>query len=427
MQRPAQRGDGDVDRRADHFLELAAGQPDLGLQPGQQHRDGGLGVRGQGFLGGDALVAQPDRGAGGLRISRVQAGDRAVQRPVDVAEHGLVEVHAAEPLDAFRAPQDVKTVLGGPQHGRVEGPPAQVVDRDQRAGVEVIGAGVMRRGSLRLGQHPHLTQPGQRGNLGEQLPLVRPPARRVSQRDRPGPAPLTAADQPGDGAQLVGEQRGRRVRHPAEDHRHRVTEPPLDRPGHPVRLRPGPPLGRPAGQHRAISPGQHHRRNRISVITQSDHFHPAVPRNRSRRERGPQIHTQPVTHQNPSPRPRNRRAGRGAERPARRALHRDRAAREMPRRHSPANWLRRPIAQPCEAADGTVVVTCSEARAGLQIHGTVLQTRPHKAVSDSGSRMGAAERHQVRPVTQYATAREGRVAPSRLVGGQQSLVSMCRA
>ena len=123
LQRPAQGGDGGADRRADHFFELAAGQADLGLQLGQQHRNGGFGVRGQGFLGGDALVAQPDGGTGGSRIGRVEAGDCAVEGLVDVGKHGLVEVDAAESLDAFRASEDVEAVLGGAQNGRIESTP----------------------------------------------------------------------------------------------------------------------------------------------------------------------------------------------------------------------------------------------------------------------------------------------------------------
>ena len=194
LQRPAQGGDGGVDRRADHFFELAAGQADLGLQLGQQHRNGGFGVRGQGFLGGDALVAQPDGGAGGSGIGRVEAGDCAVEGLVDVGEHGLVEVDAAESLDAFRASEDVEAVLGGAQNGRVESAPAEVVDRDQRARVEAIVAGVVRGGGLGLGEHVDLAKSGQLGDLGEEFAFVGSPVRRVGQGDHTGPAALTVAD-----------------------------------------------------------------------------------------------------------------------------------------------------------------------------------------------------------------------------------------
>ena len=194
LQRPAQGGDGGADGRADHPFKLAAGQADLGLQVGQQHRDGGLGVRGQGFLGRDALVAQPDDRIGGAGIGRVEAGDGAVEGVVDVGEHGLVEVDAAEPLDAFRAAENVEAVLGGAQNGRIEGAPAEVVDRDQRAQVEAIVAGVVRGGGLGLGEQVDLAQSGQPGDLGEELELVGSPVRRVGQGDRIGSPALTLAD-----------------------------------------------------------------------------------------------------------------------------------------------------------------------------------------------------------------------------------------
>ena len=198
LQRPAQGGDGGADRRADHFFELAAGQPDLGLKLGEQYRNGGFGVRGQGFLGGDALAAQPDGGAGGPGIGRVEAGDCAVESSVDVGEHGLVEVDPAESLDAFWASEDREAVLGAAQNGRIESAPAEVIDRDQRARVEAIVVSVVRGGGLGLGEHVDLAKSGQLGDLGEEFTLVGSPVRRVSQGDHTGSATLTVADDVND-------------------------------------------------------------------------------------------------------------------------------------------------------------------------------------------------------------------------------------
>ena len=79
----------------------APGEPHLGLQAGQQHRDRHVGVGRQRLLGVDALLAQPGhRGLRG-RLLGVEAVEAVAHRLAHVGEHRLVEVDAAQALDAL--------------------------------------------------------------------------------------------------------------------------------------------------------------------------------------------------------------------------------------------------------------------------------------------------------------------------------------
>ena len=104
-QRPGERRDRVGQGRAHHLLVLGAGEPHLGLQLRQQHRDRDVAVGRQRLLGVDALLPQPGRGRhrGGI------VGRQLVERRADGRGHvvvdGDVEVDPAEALDPLgRAP-----------------------------------------------------------------------------------------------------------------------------------------------------------------------------------------------------------------------------------------------------------------------------------------------------------------------------------
>ena len=68
-----------------------------------------------------------------------------------MGEHGLVEVDAAEALDALGRADQLEAVAGLAQHGGVERAAAEVVDRDDVAGADPLGRGVVDRRGLGLG------------------------------------------------------------------------------------------------------------------------------------------------------------------------------------------------------------------------------------------------------------------------------------
>ena len=80
----------------------AAGDPDVaaGLA-GQQHVDDCVDVARQLLLRRRALVAEVVEGGAGRRVVAVEVHEQVVGRPLDVTEHGLVEVDPAEALDAL--------------------------------------------------------------------------------------------------------------------------------------------------------------------------------------------------------------------------------------------------------------------------------------------------------------------------------------
>ena len=128
--------------RPDHVFELAAGEPDVEVAVRQEHRDGRLGVDRQRLLGRDAVLPQPGQRDAGLRVAQVELAERAAGAEVDVGEDRVVEVDAAEPLDALGAAEDVDAGGGSralAQHGGVEGAAAEVVDRHRVAVGEVLG------------------------------------------------------------------------------------------------------------------------------------------------------------------------------------------------------------------------------------------------------------------------------------------------
>ena len=76
------------DARPHHVLELGAGEPDVGLQAGQRHGDGGVGVARQCLLRAAAVVAQTGHSGLHRRVVGVERGDRAVELLIDERDDG---------------------------------------------------------------------------------------------------------------------------------------------------------------------------------------------------------------------------------------------------------------------------------------------------------------------------------------------------
>ena len=138
---PAQRHDRLGDRRADHRLELGAGEPHLGLQARQQHRDRHVGVARQRLLGVDALLPQAGHGGLGRRAPRGRAGRArrctAWRTWANTASSKSMPPRRSMPSGV---PMISKPSCGAPHHGGVERAAAEVVHGDHRAGLEPCAA-----------------------------------------------------------------------------------------------------------------------------------------------------------------------------------------------------------------------------------------------------------------------------------------------
>ncbi len=204
---PAQRPDRLAERWADHRLELATGDPDLGLHTGEQHRNRRLAVSGQRLLGLDALLAQAgERGQrGGVVV--VESVEGPIERSGHEAEDGLVEIDATQAIDALGGTEDLEAGRGLAQHGGIEGAAAEVVDGDDLARFDTGRAGVVDGGRLRLAQRAHVGEPGQANRLRQQIELVGAPVGGMGQRDGVGLPALTVGDGGDHRAQELGHER----------------------------------------------------------------------------------------------------------------------------------------------------------------------------------------------------------------------------
>jgi hypothetical protein len=186
----------------------------------------GPGWLGPGFDGPGPVGPAQDRES---RIDfDVQAGHRVPQHAGDVAEHRVVEVRAAELLDALGRAEHRVPVAGAPQHRRVERAAAQVVHADHLAGRHPLGGSEVDRRGLRFGDGPDVGPPGAAEDLVELLPLVRSPVRRVRHHHLGRRGVVARRHGVQHVPQQLGEQGVRRVRRAADQQRHRVTEAAFD-------------------------------------------------------------------------------------------------------------------------------------------------------------------------------------------------------
>ena len=197
------RGDGGVegtdrvlDAGGDHGLELAPAERDRGLDAGQQDRDGHLLLGGEQLLGLHAGPTQVQHGGGQGRVVGV-GGPAVADRGTDVVENGLVEVDAAQVLDAHRVAEKLEALVVLAQHGGVEGAASKVVDGDEGPETDAGLAGVGEGGGVGLAEPGGCAEAGGAQRLLEQLELVGTPVGRVGDRGLAGQLPL-AVGHPGD-------------------------------------------------------------------------------------------------------------------------------------------------------------------------------------------------------------------------------------
>ena len=222
---------------------------------GQHDRDRHVGVGRQRLLGLDALATQPGHGGDDRGVVEVEAAERRRRGcSDDVGEHGVVEVDAAEALDALGLAEDVEAVGPLAQDGGVEGAAAEVVHGDDRARLDPLLAGVVRRRRLGLGEEPGDADVGLAGALLEEVELVGAPVGRVGQGDGRRRPALELGDPLDDPAQqLAGEGLGA-VRDAAEQDRGGVADAALELAGEALGLGDAAPVGGVADEDRRRRP-----------------------------------------------------------------------------------------------------------------------------------------------------------------------------
>jgi hypothetical protein len=150
---------------------------------GQHDRDGDLGVARQRLLRVDAVGPQDGQRGAQDRIVGLEGLPLQADHLEDVAHHRLVEIDAAQVLDAVGASQQGEpTVVLDPHDRGVEGPAAQVVDGQHGSRLQAALAGVEPGRGDRFGDQVVDLQPHMTDGLSEQVELVLAPVRRMRHR-----------------------------------------------------------------------------------------------------------------------------------------------------------------------------------------------------------------------------------------------------
>ena len=217
---------------------------------------------------GDGLVlAGADRiaGLGGQSLLRI--GARAVERrepraagspwtkpstsPSCIAQGGdhvgvdrLVEIDPAEVVDPLGLTHQVEAGARSPEHARVEGPPAEVVDRDERSDGDVLTVGVGQRGRLQPREVPPDLHLGEADGLGQQVDLVRAPVGGVRDGDPARRGTRLVGHAIDDPAQQARHQHLGRKRRPTDEDRVGIADAAGERPSDPARVERSPPAAR---------------------------------------------------------------------------------------------------------------------------------------------------------------------------------------
>ncbi|MEZ5263246.1 MAG: hypothetical protein R2755_16105 [Acidimicrobiales bacterium] len=283
-QRPLQCAEGFRQGRADHGLELVAGHAQLGADAGQQHRDLHVGVGRQRLLGLHAVGPQPRQARGHRRVVGVHLVQRTVEEPVDVLEHGGVEVHPTEAVHPFRWAHQREAGVGLAQHGGVERAAAEVVDRHHLAHVDVLGLGVVDGRRLRFADQlqRRQLQTERRHGLPQQRPLGLAPVRRMGQRQPIGRATLLLDGGLHDHRQHGGHQPVGGEPDPAEVEGVGIAHAALELAGHPLGLGHAAAVGALADEQLAVGPGVHHRGHDRRAVAEGDDAGLAVDGGRGR-------------------------------------------------------------------------------------------------------------------------------------------------
>ncbi len=187
-------------------------------------------------------------------------------------EDPLVEVRAAEVLDARRSADHAEGIVLLPEQGDVERAASEVVDGDRLAGLDLLLVQVVQAGRLRFAHQFDVAEPDSGQCRADQSEAVLAPRRGMGHRDDGGRLALVllgAFDDPlcEHGVDVLG--RDAQVAH---DDRRLVADATLELAHDPIRLIDRPPLGRLADHDAAVVTEVHHGRHRGLARTEFERF-----------------------------------------------------------------------------------------------------------------------------------------------------------
>ncbi len=288
-----------TEQRSDQLLQLGALQEHLALLAADPDRDGDRRLPRQRLLGVHAGPAElGDRGRRRLAVGAVVEG-RPVgpQSAQDVAEHRLVDVDAAQALDALGPAQRLEPpVRPPPQDGGVEGATAEVVDRDGLPGGEAFRLRVPGRRGHGLGQQPGRRDLHQPQRLAQDVTLELSPVRRMGHGDGRRRTSLGLPDGGDDPPEHLGEAPVDGDRRTPQQQWGRVSHPALEPAGHAIGLVRSAPFRRVAHEEPAVRRQQHDRRHRRRPVPERRHLGPAVAGRGRGGVGGPEVDSQHVGH-----------------------------------------------------------------------------------------------------------------------------------
>ena len=269
--------DGVLERVPDHALELRANHAhpgcNCGAAPGWYLRCRRTALPSPRCSRVARAPPRPARpGSDGVEGRHVDAGTH-------VAEHGLVEVDAAQPLDALWRPQDLEGHFVHLADDRsVEGAATEVIDRNRAARLDAGLRGVV-RGGRSSGSLRKVTsdRPARASASLEQRLLVRSPTGRMGHGDGVWAEPSRSAtrsttQRTTDAAIVLGA-----VALTADHQGDRVTETALELADHTVRMGDRAPLGGITDQELTSHSEEDHRRGRRGPTAESHGLGIGVP------------------------------------------------------------------------------------------------------------------------------------------------------
>ena len=214
----------------------------------------------------------------------------------DVAEHGVVEIDAAESLESFGATDRVEPDRSPAQQCRVERATTEVVHRHDVADLDPLGGGVVHGCGLRFGQEADVGDPRQPRCLSQQVELVLAEAGRVGERHVRRRRAVHRSDTLDHDTEHVTDERLGAVRGVTEHDRRGVPEAALERDRRAFGLVDRSSFGRLADEHVTIGPNQHDGGDRRSAGAEGTDLHTSPGGDRRRRERGADVDAEAVLH-----------------------------------------------------------------------------------------------------------------------------------
>ena len=256
----------------------------LGDEIGERDRNRRLAVERERFLRTGALHAELGERAPHGGVGRVDLAQVLVDRRVHVREHGVVEVEAAEALEALGRAQQLTGAVAAAHDGDVEGAAAEVVDRDGVARVHATEVQVVQRRGFGFAEQRDALDAGNTTRFAQQVELELAPVRGVGQHDGVGPVAVAVGGDVEYVTEQLPHERVGAVRGAADHERSGVAEPALGLAGSGRRLGQQPPFGGVARDHR-VAVERDDRRHGGAVLAECERF--GLAARRAARRRGP--------------------------------------------------------------------------------------------------------------------------------------------